>query len=369
MPLPLTLPFERNSPGILSCGPQQKNTVCLSKGGLSYPSTEIGDLDSRETLEVYRSTVEDMEEILNIRPELVAYDLHPLYESSRYALALGLPAMGIQHHFAHIASVMAEHCLTDPVIGVAFDGTGYGTDGTVWGGEFLIASLEGFHRAGHLKALKLLGSDASVLQGWKTAACLRRDAGLAPTGDSREKTVWAALDANVNTILSSSMGRVFDGVSSLLDICHESDYDGQCAIELENAAARCENTENAIPLPFQLIPDAEVIAVDLAPAVRALCEEKADGKDPAFLAYRFHVTISKMIVDMCKKIREESGISHVALSGGVFQNRLLLSLVLPALREAGFGTYRNEIVPPGDGGVSLGQAYIAGWAARSQEEK
>ena len=177
--VPLSIPFAHESgPTVLACGAQQKNTVCLSKDGYLYPSAEIGDLDSVEAAALYRETVADLQTVLAIQPALAVCDLHPRYESTAFAKECGLPVITVQHHFAHIASVLAETGMVGPVIGVAFDGTGYGLDGTGWGGEFLIASSSGFTRAGHLKPFKLIGSDESVRQGWKTAACVLYDAGV-----------------------------------------------------------------------------------------------------------------------------------------------------------------------------------------------
>ena len=364
VPLPISIP-KSDGQTVLACGAQQKSTVCLSTGEYCYPSTEMGDLNSREAVEVYRETVSDMQRILNIKPSLVVCDMHPFYESTKYALNTNLPVIKVQHHFAHIASVMAEYGLTQHVIGVAFDGTGYGADGTVWGGEFLIASPYGFERAGHIKAVKLLGSDESVRQGWKTAACMLYDAGMLPdANDARGQLVRAALETGVNTIFSSSMGRVFDAVSAILGICFEANYEGQCAIELENAAARYAffGEIQATPFPFALSQDGGGITADLSPCLRALLEGKTEGQDAGLLSLRFHQTVCKLILDVCMKIRQTTGLDIAALSGGVFQNRILLSLTVQALERAGFTVYTNQKVPPNDGGISLGQAYIGRFA-------
>jgi hydrogenase maturation protein HypF len=256
---------------------------------------------------------------------------------------------------------MAENGIDQEVIGVAFDGTGYGTDGTVWGGEFLTVTPRGFKRAGHLKAVKLFGSDESVRQGWKTAACYLHQAGInIRNGDARTELIAAALDAGINTVLSSSMGRLFDAVSSMLGICSYSDYEGQCAVELENAAARYEASGRPVPEPLVLdfSGDRESIAADMLPCIRSLYAEVERGGDTELLAMRFHITITKLILEMCKKIRENCSINTVVLSGGVFQNRILLINTVPALEKAGFAVYTNRLVPPGDGGISLGQAFI-----------
>jgi len=342
---------------LIACGAHQKSAVCVSNGAYLYPGAELGDLDTLEAGRAFAENAADLPGVLRVTPALAVCDLHPDYASTHYAKNLGLPVLPVQHHFAHIASVMAEHGLTEPVIGVAFDGTGYGGDGTVWGGEFLIASPAGFTRAGHLKAAKFLGTDASVRQGWKSAACLLFDAGL-PPADVRGALVHAALREGINVIRSSSMGRVFDAVSALLGVCEESAYEGQCAIELENAAALW--AKEAPPLPYAVAEDSG-LTVDLAPAVGALMEARAQNRPVQLLARRFHATAAAVIADVCERLREQTGIAAVALSGGVFQNRILLTEATALLRAAGFTVYVNRAVPPGDGGVALGQAYIGGF--------
>ncbi len=361
VPLPVSLEAA-NSPALLALGAQLKSTVCLSAEGQMYPSAEIGDLDNLETMAVYRDTLREMQALLSIRPEAAVCDLHPEYESTRFAEQSGLPVIKVQHHFAHIASVLAEAGRRDPVIGVAFDGTGYGPDGTVWGGEFLVATATGYTRAGHIKTIPYLGGDASVRQGWKSAACLLHDAGVPHMGsDPRTVAVYAALNAGVNAIRSSSMGRVFDGVSSLLSICHDSGFEGQCAIELENTAAQAGDVARAEPFPFDIRKSETdgALVIDLARCVRALVALRDVGEPPGALALRFHATISFIVLDVCQALRKQHGLNTVALSGGVFQNRILLSYSLALLEAAGFETLTNHIVPPNDGGISLGQAYAA----------
>ncbi|MDP4109414.1 MAG: carbamoyltransferase HypF [Bacillota bacterium] len=352
-------------PAVLSLGPQQKNTVCLSKNGYFYPSAEIGDLDTAEACGVYRGAVRDMRELFSIKPEVAVCDLHPDYESTRFAESLGLPLVRVQHHFAHIASVLAEENIKERVIGVAFDGTGCGTDGTVWGGEFLIASPFGFSRAGHISPVKFLGSDESVKQGWKSAFCLLAHAGITPS-DGRFPVVEAALKNGVNTIISTSMGRVFDAVSSILGICHVSTYEGQCAVELENAAARYRGDAEA--LPYTISESETAFTADLTQCIKAVYESANKGLDPCFLAMRFHKTVSRLTVDMCLKLRQKYKIGSVALSGGVFQNRILVEDTVPVLKKAGFRVLLNKKVPPNDGGISLGQAYIGRFAGSGSEE-
>ncbi len=367
VPFPAALPAFETSPPILSTGAQEKSTICLIKNGFAYVSAETGALDTREAVSVYESAIADMEQTLRIAPEVIACDLHPGYESTQYARKRGLPVIYVQHHFAHIASVMAEHGLEGSILGAAFDGTGYGTDKSIWGGEFILVQNGDFSRAGHLKPIRLFSSDESVRQAWKSALCYLFDAGLHEEAHAHAcgehfDLISSALGAGVNTILSSSMGRAFDAVSSVLNICHESGYDGQSAIELENAAARYqkENTASAaIPLPYSLFEDESGPVVDLSPAFTALCAEKKRGESTNKLAYRFHLTVCAFTLKVFRALREKTGIETVALSGGVFQNRLLTETLVPMLERERFKVYRNVAYPAGDGCIPLGQGYAA----------
>ena len=362
VPLPAAQADHQGS--VIALGPHQKSNITIFSKGQLYPGAELGDLDTEEMLHAYRNTAEELRRLLQAEPTHAVCDLHPGYASTGYAEALGLPLFRIQHHFAHIASVLAEHGVTTPVIGVAFDGTGYGTDGTVWGGEFLIASPSGFQRAGHLQPAAYLGGDASIRQGWKSAACLLYSANL-PQRDARGQLVEAALKSNVNAIRSSSMGRVFDAISALLGVCEESQYEGQCAIELEAVAA--QYLGESLPFSYDMMEEEGRQVIGLAPAFRELLLEREKGADVALLAHRFHMTVADIIKQMCIRLRQKTGINDVALSGGVFHNRILLERSLMLLQEAGFQVLTNTAVPPGDGGVSLGQAYIGAFYANTPE--
>lgn len=356
---PLSFPSAAGGNPLIALGAQEKAAVCLYRDGYLYPSQEIGGLDSLETVEAYKEAVADMQSLLHIEPKLAVCDMHPDYESTRFAKSLGMQLVLVQHHFAHTAAVMAEHRISDTVIGVSFDGTGYGTDGTVWGGEFLIVSPDRFIRAGHIKAVWMIGGDESVLKGWKSAACLKLDAGLPPAG-SREELVYAAINHQVNVIRSSSMGRVFDGVSAILSICEESQYDGQCAIELENAAAGYTNQDamQAEPFPFDIREEDGQYTADLAPCIREIYSLREKGGSAGELAYRFHLTVCRLTYVMCEKLSKRYGIKKIALGGGVFMNRILTENTVPLLEKAGFEVYMNHMASPGDGGLALGQAYI-----------
>lgn len=369
--VPLPLPAE-NSDGVelLACGSQEKNTFSLYKDGLIYASAETGDIDSREAIANYAESAADMQTLLGIKPSLAICDKHPGYESSLYAKSLGLPVLEVQHHYAHVASVMAEHNIRDNVIGVAFDGTGYGEDGTIWGGEFLISSSDGFVRAAHIKPVKLFASDESVRQGRKTALCFLYDAGILPedTCDDDTSLIHAALDNSVNTILSSSMGRVFDAVSSILGICHYSGYDGQCAIELENTATGYTGILPP-PFPFDISEKEDKIIADLSPCIREIYCGSRQGESPEALAYRFHITVCELVCTMCIRLRTKYRINKVALSGGVFSNRILVEKIKPRLCEAGFEVYFNNQFPAGDGCVSVGQTIVGLWSTAGHREE
>lgn len=331
---------------ILAAGGQLKNSFALTKGPFVYMSQYFGDMDSVENQRIYEEQTERMGRLFRIRPQLAVCDLHPLYYTTAYAEKTGLPILKVQHHHAHAASVMAEHDLKGPVIGVSFDGTGYGTDGAIWGGEFLLCEGGEFERVRHLRYVKLLGGDSSMKESWKSAVSylfawengyFERKEGLAVDlsdimefAGARTNRNWPgeelarkALKAGINTIQSSSMGRLFDGVAALLGIKERNDYEGQCAILLEDAAAA--------PAPGRV--------------------EK--------LARAFHHRISELILKTCVEIRAERGVSQVALSGGVFQNKILMEESLSLLRKHGFSPYYNISVSPNDGGIALGQAYIA----------
>ncbi|MEA5013263.1 MAG: carbamoyltransferase HypF [Candidatus Limiplasma sp.] len=350
--VPLGIPVK---PGrALALGAQEKSVFTLTGGGYAYPSTEMGDLDTLENVAQYQETLKAMGGILGLGPRRVAYDPHPGYATGAIAAALPGPKVPVYHHHAHIASVMGEHGLADPVIGVAFDGTGFGEDGSIWGGEFLIADRKRFRRAAHLKPVWLLGGDASVRKSSLTAACYRYDAGLA---QGLDPLLARALESRVNGIFSSSMGRLFDGVSSLLGICHASTYGGQCAIELNYAAqAFAQEGGEAEPLPYEIHKAGQV---DFAPGIRALLARLEGGESPASLAYAFHLAVAGMVRKVCLGLRGETGIDAVCLSGGVFLNRLLTEKIILLLEGEGFRVYHNEAVPAGDGGISFGQAVVA----------
>ena len=353
---------EESKFSLLACGGQLKNSFALTKGPFTYVSQFFGDMDTVENQNIYEENIIRMADLFRIRPQAVVCDMHPLYRptlfAEQYANEKGLPLLKVQHHHAHVASVMAENNLEGQVIGVSFDGTGYGIDGAIWGGEFLLCEGGQFQRMAHLKYVDMIGGDSSMKDARRSALSymaayskgyLDEDAKASKTADgSREipvdisdiiqfgaaqmagcpnsLLVMKALDKGVNAITSSSMGRLFDGVSALLGIKDYNDYEGQCAIMLEDAAAFAQ---------------------------------KHPGEDRASdLALSFHERIIDMIVTECEKIGGETGARQVALTGGTFQNKILMEGVVGKLRAKGFDVYYNISVSPNDGGIALGQAFI-----------
>jgi len=339
---------------IFATGGHLKSAFALSKGAYSYLSRHIGDLESVEAEIVYAETYERMKSFFEIEPQLAVCDLHPRYFPTRFAEERGLPLVRAQHHHAHIASVMAEHGLPGPVIGVSFDGTGYGTDGAIWGGEILLCEAAGFERFSHLKYIDMIGGDASMKDAWKSALSHLYATGAEGSGEfgidlsplkaycSREGaldrlhtmnetgTVLAALKAGENTVKTSSMGRLFDAACAMLGVFYENRYEGECAILLENAAQRA--------------------------LVKQKLREKPNEQEE--LALYFHMEIAKAILRQCRLAREQHDVQKVCLSGGVFQNRILTEETLRLLRGDFFSVYCNIHVPPNDGGLALGQNYI-----------
>lgn len=340
-------PAVRNAPegDVLALGAHLEPAVCLASGGRLYPAAVPGDLDEPGTRELLRRTVDDLSALLGIRPKIIVRDRHPLYYTSELAGAYGLPVLSVQHHHAHALSVIAEHGLRGPVLGVCFDGTGYGDGGAVWGGEFLLCEGSAFRRAGHLAEIPMIGGDVSMKQGWKSALCHLAHAGC-ESADPRFPAVRAALRGGVNVIRSSSMGRLFDAVSAALGLCAENTHQGRCAVACENAARRAME-RGAEPVPMAFAESGGVF--DPAPLFPALLA--AGDREAAALGFHFAV------IGMVVRAAVLAGVRQVALSGGVFANRILLEGCESELAKRGFAVYYNRLVPPGDGGVSLGQAY------------
>lgn len=378
VPYPVFLPIRGQEKfQILATGGDLKAAFCLFKNKSAVVSQYFGDLEEAAVMEEYISSEKELSELLKITPTHVVCDLHPNYHSSRYAKGMGSPLLEVQHHHAHVASVMAEHALEGKVIGIAFDGTGYGTDGAVWGGEFLLCEGAKYHRAAKLRYIPTLGGDESMKDAKKTATCYLYGSNLTEyCQDERLPVIRAALEQKVNTILTSSMGRLFDAVSALLDISQENRYEGECAIRLE-AEAVLALRQNIRPaeLSFAIEEKDGIIEIDPAPVLRAIMMGLQVGKDVSTIredafadqelnrrreyALGFHYAIADMMVTVCERLRTEYGTDTVALSGGVFQNTVLTERACRLLRERGFSVYYNMAVPPNDGCISLGQVYIA----------
>lgn len=363
-PFPVRLPWE--APPLLAAGAELKNTFCLTRGSYGFLSHHIGDMENYETWRAFEEGVDHYERLFRVRPEAVAYDRHPDYLATRYALERaereGLAAVGVQHHHAHVAACMAEHGLKGdrPVIGVAFDGTGYGDDGAIWGGEFLLADYRRYERPYHLAYVPMPGGDAAVRQPWRLALAWLAQAGLdwdddlPPVGaaDAQARgVVRRMLELELNAPRTSSAGRLFDAVSALIGVCLEVNYEAQAAIELE---AKVDERERD-GYPFAL--DGEVI--DPVPLIRAVLEDLRAGLSVGRMASRFHNGLATMVDDVCRVLRDRYGVDEVALSGGVWQNMVLLSQTVQRLRQAGFKVYLHRQVPANDGGLALGQAAVA----------
>ena len=359
----------------LACGGELKNTFCLVKDRHAFMSHHIGDMENYETLRSFREGVEHYCALFDVSPELVAYDLHPEYLSTKYAHELeeaGLPAVGVQHHQAHVASCLAdnERPADERVIGVALDGTGYGTDGAVWGGEFFEGSLrEGFVRRAHLEYAPLPGGSAAIRQPWRVAlAHLITLHGEAETlrlplavvreaGESNVRLIARLVEHNLNTPPTSSAGRLFDAAAALVGVpgSKRTTYEGQAAIELELAADGPTNRA----YPFRLRPEGEMWTVETWGLVSGVVEDLLAGRGTGEISSKFHRTVAEVVVAGCERIRELGGASAVALSGGTFQNLLLVEQVVELLTGRGFAVYRHRRVPANDGGLALGQAVLA----------
>ena len=371
-PFPLFLRWEL--PSLLATGAELKNTFCLVRGRYAFLSHHIGDLENFETLRAFEQGICHYQRLFRVEPRLLAYDLHPDYLATRYALDRaereGLEAVGVQHHHAHIAACMAEHGLEPDrqVIGLAFDGTGYGLDGTVWGGEVLIAGYGSFERAYHLRPFPMPGGDAAVREPWRLGLGLLWSLGepwepwipsMAAAGERRGRILRQQLERGLNTPRTSSLGRLFDAVASLAGVRHEVNYEAQAAMEWE-ALAGSTASEG-----YRLEIDGD--RIEPAPLVRALLEDIRRGAPIESMAARFHQGLVDAILRLCLSLRKDHSLNEVVLSGGVWQNMRLLHGTVEALLEQGFQVYWHTEVPANDGGLSLGQALVAaaqrGWLA------
>jgi hydrogenase maturation protein HypF len=370
---------------VLATGAELKHTFCLGSGTRAFVSHHIGDLENWETMRSFVEGVEHFCRVFQIHPEAIAHDLHPEYLSTKWALdqaageALPPPGLelegceliGVQHHHAHIASCLADNGVAGPVIGLALDGTGWGTDGTIWGCEVLVADLADFTRVGHLRQVRLPGGAAAIREPWRMAAAYLQQAFGADAGhldlpfvvDHAEH--WGAVlemaSRGINAPVTSSAGRLFDAAAALAQLRSRVNYEGQAAIELEQAAD--PSGEGAYPCPVE--EDSGMLIIDGVALLRAMAEELVRRVELPLVAARFHNGLATALVAACRAVREATGLDRVALSGGTFQNLLLLERVTAGLEAESFTVYRHLRVPANDGGISLGQAVVAGARLRA----
>ncbi len=385
-PLPIRLPLP--APPSLAVGGELKATCGAAVGRRAVLSQHIGDAVNLETLEHLERTAALLLDLVGVRPEVVVADSHPGYRSralaARWAVERGAHLVEVQHHHAHLASLLAEHGIApgSPVLGVVFDGTGYGADGTIWGGELLLGSYDGAERVGHLAPVALPGGDAAIAHPARTALAHLAAAGLgvehAPavqgaTGEVERGVVSRMLATGTGCSPTTSVGRLFDAVASILGVCQEATYEGQAAVELEALAATAGGVLGA-PAARKSGGHGPVLPVrtghaglvlDSTPLLTGLVGELADGAPPAVLALEFHRALAEAVAEAAEAVRDRTGVGVVGLSGGVFQNALLSSLCSARLQQRGFEVLQHEVVPPNDGGLALGQLAVA--AARGGE--
>jgi hydrogenase maturation protein HypF len=363
-PHPLTLNFPVAE--ILACGAELKNTFCLTKDHHAFLSQHIGDLENYETLVFYRETLERMKQLFRITPAAVAYDLHPQYLSTKLALEMtNVQQIGVQHHHAHIASCMAENGIAGKVIGVAFDGTGFGTDGKIWGGEFLVADFAGFERRAHFRYIALAGGDQAVREPWRLGLSYLLDTFGAQldsldlplfgrVSPQKVATVRSMIDHHIHTIETSACGRLFDAVACIVGVRDEVNFEAQAAIELEMHAL---GGVEAI-YPFE-ISAASPWQIDVRPMIEQIVRDVLAAQPIGWISAAFHNTVVAIIGEVCERLRSAERIHRVCLSGGTFQNVYLVERAAAALRAKGFEVFLHSKVPPNDGGIALGQAVIA----------
>jgi hydrogenase maturation protein HypF len=364
-PASLELPVEAE-PAVLACGAQDKATFCLARGTRAWVSQHVGDLDDWETLRSYEECIDHFRGLFAIEPRVVAHDLHPDYRSTAFALDMdGVEHVGVQHHHAHLAACLAEHRETGPAVGIIFDGAGYGSDGTIWGGEILAGDLEGFERAAWLLPVALPGGDAAVREPWRMACAWLEAASVdapAPLADLVDPVRWRAVRSLIgahSTPRTSSVGRLFDAVAALCGLRVDATYEGQAAIALEAVAALPERGQYDVPI---LVADGgpeRTFRLDARPAIRAIVRDLDRGVPPAAISMRFHRGLAESAARAARRIAARRGIATVVLSGGVFQNRIFLEATTQCLRESALRILVPEAFPPNDGGIALGQAAVA----------
>jgi hydrogenase maturation protein HypF len=374
-PYPVHLPWDSRQ--ILAVGGELKNTFCLTKDRYAFLSQHIGDMENYETLQSFQGMVEQLKHTFRVTPETIAYDLHPAYLSTQYAKAVeSARKVAVQHHHAHIAACMSENGLdgAETVIGVAFDGTGYGTDGAIWGGEFLVAKYDGFRRAAHLAYIPLPGGDAAIRNPYRTAlahlwaAGVNWDEALAPVrcASPTERGIIARqIESRLNTVPTSSMGRLFDAVAAIAGVRQTVTYEAQAAIELETMVD--ENVDDEYG--WEIAAKGGTLTIDAGPVIRGVVTNVRAGLASGVIAARFHNSVASLVAQICGAIRQKTGLQEVALSGGVWQNVTLLTRASQRLQLDGFTVYTHHLVPPNDGGLALGQAAVAHFQSDSTSKE
>jgi hydrogenase maturation protein HypF len=367
-PYPIRLPFK--SKQIQGCGAEEKNTFCLTRDNYAFVSQHIGDMENMETLEHYVNTIALYKKLFRIEPEIIAHDMHPEYLPTKYAKELaekeGVALFSVQHHHAHIVSCMADNGIEGPVIGVSFDGTGYGTDGHIWGGEFMVADYKKFNRVAHLEYLPLPGGALAIKKPYRTAIGYLMTLGIdidrnipifKQIEEGELEIIRNQVEKKVNAPLTSSMGRLFDAVSALIGVRGIIEYEAQAAIDLEMLADDAQSETGFYP--FSIVEHDGTNIIKIHDLLTAIIKDLNSNISKAIIAARFHNTIAQMILEVCQGISAKTSIKKVALSGGVFQNRLLLRIAIALLESKGFEVYTHRQVPCNDGGISLGQVVIA----------
>ncbi len=362
---------------VLACGAELKNTICLTKDNRAFISQHVGDLENLETLRFFKQTIDHLKQILQIEPEVIAYDLHPDYLSTRYALEQeGVELIGVQHHFAHLVGCLAEHGLNEKVIGLMLDGSGYGLDGRIWGGEVLVGDCGSFERCGHFAYLPLPGGARAIKEPWRMAVSYLYQAygenlrdlplpWLKRIDPSKLDILVQMIQKGINSPLTSSCGRLFDGVAALIGLRETVAFEGQAAMELEMIQSR----KNEGPYDFEVLKSQEALQILPQPIIRGVVEDVRQGLSRERISRRFHRTLVEVLTRVCRILREERGLEKVALGGGVFQNRTLLTEMEARLRAEGFQVFSKSLVPSNDGGISLGQAVAAHYMRLKSEKQ
>jgi len=376
-PGPINLPFHAQE--ALGCGAELKNTFCITKDEYAFISQHIGDLDNLETLDHFETVLDHYKKLFRLNPKIIAHDQHPDYLSTRYAQELkaennDLTLIPIQHHHAHIVSCITENKVAPPVLGVVFDGTGYGEDGSIWGGEFLVVDYAKSQRLGHLEYIPMPGGESAIKKPFRMAISYlvkllgkhflnQRLAFLETVEDKELELIKKQIEKGINSPLTSSCGRLFDGVSALLNIRNEVDYEGQAAIELEMIAGEGKDTGKIYP--FEISEEKGIKIVRLQEVFAAILDDVNQGVTKTEISSCFHHSVARIVARMCQTLARDTGINKVALSGGVFQNRLLLRLTGDYLEKTGLNVITHRDVPANDGGISLGQAVIGNFVTNN----